>query len=85
MVPIDFIREKQKGEKFILILNKFLEKGVCLLSLLLAKKPPNYSLVPGLKGNKMMTMKMMPGLLLGHGKRMYGLSSLLLIQGELRS
>lgn len=56
-----------------------------LLSLLLAKKPPNYSLVPGLKGNKTMTIKMMPWLLLGHGKRMYGLSSLLLIQGELRS
>ena len=79
MVPIDFIREQQKGEKFILIHNEFIEKGVCLLSLLLAKKPPNYSLVPGLKGNKMMTIKMMPGLLLGHGKRTYGLSSLLLI------
>lgn len=35
---MDFIREKQKGEKFILILNQFLETDVHLLSLLLAKK-----------------------------------------------
>ena len=47
------VREQVSGEEHF-------RQRCLLLSLLLAKKPPNYSLVPGLKGNKTMTIKMMP-------------------------